>query len=335
MTYSAQSARPAQLRLLNTYKDLYQVANLVEMCFASNMDEDGRMYIRQMRRVAREIQLLRLPMLRLEGFVWEHQGEIIGNVALIPFVEGARKRYLIANVAVHPHFRRQGIARRMTQAAVLYARNKGAESCWLQVRDDNPGAIELYRSLNFRERARRTTWYWEGSPGEGIRPDNGLKITQRISQDWRCQQEWLDQIYPQSLRWNLSLDIDRLKPGLVNRLQQILRHQAISHWAVRDHGHLLGLASLEPTQMATDNLWVACRPDVENTALLGLLSYLWEKVGYRRPVSINYPYGRGEESFLRAGCTPHNTLIWMELPLSEPLARDYGVDNETDHSTAD
>jgi hypothetical protein len=73
------------LRTLNARQDLNQVADLVELCFAKNMDEDGRMYLQQMRRIAAEAYYLYFTSIRLEGFVWEEGGKIIGNVTLIPF----------------------------------------------------------------------------------------------------------------------------------------------------------------------------------------------------------------------------------------------------------
>ena len=57
-----------------------------------------------------------------------------------------------------PAVDRRGIARELTMAAMQRAREKHAQAIWLHVRDDNPGAIELYRELGFVERTRRTNW---------------------------------------------------------------------------------------------------------------------------------------------------------------------------------
>ena len=65
-------------------------------------------------------------------------GRIVGNLSLIPFVRRGHVVYLIANVAVHPDYRRRGIARQLTQTALDYLRQRGVSSAWLQVRDDNP-----------------------------------------------------------------------------------------------------------------------------------------------------------------------------------------------------
>ncbi len=59
--------------------------------------------------------------------------------------------YLIANVAVRPEYRKRGIGRALTLAAMQHAKLHHADETWLHVRDDNPGAIGLYRSLGFED----------------------------------------------------------------------------------------------------------------------------------------------------------------------------------------
>ncbi len=95
----------------------------------------------------------------MSGYVWQQDGRIIGNVSLIPYFIRSQRYFLIANVAVHPDYRRQGIARRLTEEAITHARQRSAPATWLHVREDNQAAVELYLSLGFVERARRTTWY--------------------------------------------------------------------------------------------------------------------------------------------------------------------------------
>jgi hypothetical protein len=47
-------------RLEYPYKDLHEVANLIEICFADQMDADGEEYLRQLRRVAQRCALSQL-----------------------------------------------------------------------------------------------------------------------------------------------------------------------------------------------------------------------------------------------------------------------------------
>lgn len=58
------------------------------------------------------------------GFVWEENGQIIGNLSLIPSTKGGRRVVVIANVAVHPDHRRRGIAHELTQRALQTLRQQ-------------------------------------------------------------------------------------------------------------------------------------------------------------------------------------------------------------------
>jgi ribosomal protein S18 acetylase RimI-like enzyme len=97
----------------------------------------------------------------LRGFGWEEDGHIVGNVNTALFRRRGKTIWVIANVAVHPGYRRRGIARTLVFQAMQHARERGAASIWLQVRDDNPGAIQLYAQLGFVTRSHRTIWMVE------------------------------------------------------------------------------------------------------------------------------------------------------------------------------
>src|SRR5512133_2216748 len=159
------------IRPVNVLRDLSAVADLIELCFSSTMDNDGQRYLSDMRRASRDDSFLSwashmsetasLPMM---GFVWEENGRIVGNASLIPFRDHGKRIYLIANVATHPDYRRRGIGHALTERSMKQARDKNASAIWLHVRDDNPGAIKLYQDLGFQEIARRTTWQANPNP---------------------------------------------------------------------------------------------------------------------------------------------------------------------------
>lgn len=60
----------------------------------------------------------------------------------------------LAQVAVHPSRRRQGLARRMVEQACRLAASRGARLVTLLVGDSNAAARALYESMGFTERAR-------------------------------------------------------------------------------------------------------------------------------------------------------------------------------------
>lgn len=65
----------------------------------------------------------------------------------------------LLTLAVDPGHRRRGAARLLLDAVVEKARSGGAESLFLEVGADNPGARALYDSLGFAVVGRRAGYY--------------------------------------------------------------------------------------------------------------------------------------------------------------------------------
>jgi len=65
----------------------------------------------------------------------------------------------LENIAVLPHFRRQGIARALLSALLLHARSLLAERILLEVRASNQAAIRFYQAGGFQNLARRRDYY--------------------------------------------------------------------------------------------------------------------------------------------------------------------------------
>jgi len=316
------------MRTLNIFRDLPAVADLIELCFASTMDNDGQRYITDMRRASRDDSFLRWAnhvtesaSLPLTGFVWEQDGRIVGNASLIPFRDKGKRIYLIANIAVHPDHRRHGIARLLTQRAIEHARNKRTSAIWLHVRDDNPGAIHLYEELGFQEIARRTTW--TAKPDSFLpKPATDIQIVSRHPRFWSLQQDWLRRVNPDALNWYRSFNINSLRPGPMNWLYLLFVDMNVKQWmAVRNDQPL---ATLAFTQSAgrSESLFAAApgrvaesisrpgqRSDPE--ALMQLLIHVRRFLSSRQTLTIEYPAGEMTEAFTAAGFKEHRTLLWM------------------------
>ncbi len=100
------------LRPLDHSRDLMPVADLIEECFRETIDPDGLEYLSYLRDVARQEQAVPGWALytaqirsRFDGYVWEDNGKIVGNVTLLPARKQGKRIFLIANVAVKPEYR--------------------------------------------------------------------------------------------------------------------------------------------------------------------------------------------------------------------------------------
>jgi len=320
----ARSSTASHVRPLNVLRDLPRVADLIELCFASSMDNEGHSYVRQMRRASRDASFMRWASnaiesasMPLSGFVWEQDGRIIGNASLVPFRHKSKRVYLIANVATHPDYRRKGIARLLTERAMQHARQRGGNELWLHVRADNPGAVQMYSDLGFMERARRTTWRAskDGHLSPAIltrsNPALGLPtVTKRHSRFWPKQLTWLNQLHPEELGWYRSMNWNSLKPGFWNWLYRVFVEFDLRQWAVQKNGRLQGVLTWMPTTRHS-SLWLACDPNTDTESISFLLRKAHRELGYHQNLLLEHPAGLQEEAIQAAGFSLVRTLIWM------------------------
>jgi ribosomal-protein-alanine N-acetyltransferase len=88
-------------------------------------------------------------------WVAEMNGQIVGMIVAWLFVDEAH----IANLATHPDFRRQGIARELLKHTLRYTYDEGAVSSFLEVRESNLAAQEIYRKFGYVNTGRRKRYY--------------------------------------------------------------------------------------------------------------------------------------------------------------------------------
>src|SRR5512137_2824496 len=65
----------------------------------------------------------------------------------------------INNLAVHPRWRKRGIARELLHAAMRHGRTQGARAAYLEVRASNLAALALYRQTRFEAIGVRPRYY--------------------------------------------------------------------------------------------------------------------------------------------------------------------------------
>ena len=315
-------ATRGHIRHINVRRDLGAIADLVEMCFYDTLDPDGRRYLQEMRRAAQNSRLLGWASDLYQeaptppsGYVWEEDGRLVGNLSLIPINVQGRHCYLIANVSVHPDFRGRGIAWALTMMALEYMRNRQTPAAWLQVRDDNPIALDIYHKAGFKERARRTSWYTSGDvPQE--QPIAGIVAGARRMQDWPLQRQWLAHMYPAELAWHLPVNWRAIRPDVWGMAYRFMMFDYPRQWAVLRDGQLQGTLTWRHGPGVTDPLWLAIPDEPDETAVRALLVHARRQIPKRQPLMVNCPAGLVAEALRGVGFYPHQTLIWMEYRFS-------------------
>lgn len=102
------------------------------------------------------------PMLRLQldpnshlFLTAEAEGKVVGYVGLMYVLDEG----YISNVAVHPDYRRRGIAQALVRELAKRAEAKFLSFVTLEVRESNEGARALYEKCGFKIVGRRKNYY--------------------------------------------------------------------------------------------------------------------------------------------------------------------------------
>lgn len=301
------------LRPLNVLRDLPQVADLIELCFHQTMDRDGENYVRDLRRASRDSSWMRTmenaSSMPLNGHVWEEDGKIVGNASLVLFRQDKRKIYMVANVAVHPDSRHRGIGRAVTEQVINQARKHGADELWLNARDDNPDALDLYTDLGFREHSRRTQWLAVDLPTPP-KVSGEFQIVPRQSRFWPQQLTWLIELHPNELAWYRAWNFKGLAPGLWNWLYVLFVNLNLQQWAALRGDQLQAVLSWVPNGTRHEPLWLAVGQESAPEAVTSLLVHARRELGQRKFI-LEHPVGPVNESIRAAGFAAQRTLIWM------------------------
>lgn len=316
-----RSSAEAGLRPTELRSDLAGIAALMETCFGATLDAAGRGAISEMRALSRAGPLLRLvgnalpgPMWSL-GFVWVEDGQIVGNISTQRSASHPRD-WLVANVAVQPEYRRRGIARALTEAALDLARRQGGTAALLQVNHDNAAALNLYTQLGFQRYGARTEWtrhstglpQYEATPGLDIRP--------RQSRHWQEEYLLAEQVCPEGLDWTRPLRLDDFRPVWWRTLGRALAGQGEERWVAVAQRQVVGSLSLLTTPGESDQLRLILRPDWRERVAQPLLVRGLRRLGIRPwPLRIDHPPHAETEVLRSLGFTAGRTLVWMRQNL--------------------
>lgn len=306
---------PSGLRPVNPRRDMRAVADLIETAFSSGLDDEGRRMLRWMRILGRTGWLgwllswhLLPPAARPSGFVWEVDGNVVGNASLLK-VDGHPDRWVLVNVAVHPQHQRKGIARSMVKASVDKVRRKGGKEIILQVDRDNRGAQILYASHGFRPLITRTTWVCLVDKTRFLGMETGV-ARKRKREEW--QQQWFlsRRLHPEGLVWPYPPTANLFRPrGLFESFGLV----GGWHWVWSEDGRLL--ASLTARWGGDRNNWrliLVVEPEARDAVEKGILVRgLTDLPSIGGEIVLDYPSGHAESQLKELGFFPRRTLTWM------------------------
>ncbi len=312
------------LQPINLGRDLAELADLIELCFADSGDPDLRGVVGEMRAMSRIGPLLELlggpgSMGLAVGYVWRENGHVVGNVSVFraDAPPEAGVGWVIANVAVHPDYRRRGIARQLMGAAMDYVAHRGGWAA-LQVRRDNEAALGLYRSLGFRENGAWLFWYRPSGlrvPRETLGAGGRFRILPLRRGDWRAEYELARIARPNGMGWLRPVSARYFRRSIWSELWGLMCLRMERRWAIWEGGRLIGAVTLRRRlDMRSDEVVLLVHPDHRGGPEAELIRFVTERyVGAGRVLVAEHPAEdeAAEAAFRAAGFRLRRELVYM------------------------
>lgn len=320
------------LRPFDMRRDLLQLANLMELAFQAELDLTANPIVTEMRQLARSGPLLwifnasfRLLSPFLTGYVWMVDGQLIGNVSLTrESIQPAI--WSISNMAVHPEFRRRGIARQLMQAALQEARRKGAHWVILEVQTDNAPARQLYLGLGFQiyDTVAELSLAVDKQAKPWPRPALGLR--ERRPQDWQSICHLLRAATPETVQEIHPILCSHYRPTIRRSLERwldsLLYLRQTQDWLLEENGQVVALVQVTGQYARTAHrLQICVRPNyrgsIEEELLVSGLHWLnrFPEREVASTVSTSHP--EALQAFQKSGFRTLRTLDQMAFKVCQ------------------
>jgi GNAT superfamily N-acetyltransferase len=223
------------LRPMDPTRDLRTIADLIGDAFADDLDERARATLREMRWLGR-LSPLAWWLAQADpsftesfnGFIWEvprlegKGQQIVGNVSLNRS-PGQPRWWIVCNVAVHREHRRQGIGRKLVEAAIAEAQGRTAAGVLIQVYQDNLSALRLYTDLGFLPVAGEASLRLESCGAVEPAPVAlGYRLRRWCPGDGQATYELARLAVAPEQQWIRPLRAERYRPQGWTRLRQRL-----------------------------------------------------------------------------------------------------------------
>lgn len=307
-------------------RDAKQVISLLELVFKQHIRGSGYQAIS----AGFSLQdFLNGKSQTVPGFVYTINHRIVGNVSIL---ESRRKgRYLVANVAVHPDYRRRGIAAEMMKAVIQYIKDREGKQVVLQVEHNNESAIKLYKKLNFKAMGTlndwRMNWYALKTvatrlPMNSRKPDHFDQFSLRPIRSEDAQNALnLDYfVFEKSLNWPDAPHQHYYQNDIKSFFKRFLT--GINHeiWiAESEHKQLVGIGIIENEVGRPYNVKLRIAPDWVELVERPLMAKLTRRLGYMRSKTIiaqqDIKQISAEHLYREAGFSLKRTLTVMQLDL--------------------
>lgn len=254
-------------RQVDPNKDLPQLIELLRLVFGKELGAEGHQFFSSIPDSRTPAIFWRFdPMMaRLTpGYIWEVDGNLVGNVTLLP--TRSETRYLVANVAVHPDFRRRGIARMLMAAVHEEVHQRHGGEILLQVDYDNELALGLYRSLGYDVRGSMITWRSSVSRIRDLLLDNSANTyiadVRKLEQGrWKEAYQLDKGALPSDLHWPDALEADIYKRSLRRRASDFLNGRFQHSWMTVDgENRMNGLATISGEWGRPHQLYLRVHP---------------------------------------------------------------------------
>jgi ribosomal protein S18 acetylase RimI-like enzyme len=299
-------------------RDVPQITRLVELCFADVLDYTSRRMLQDVRDIAEmgglAWRLARLvggvrPEEWLLGSVWEENGRIAGNATLTCRAPepGA---WLLSNVAVHPDFRRRGIAHSLVRHALAAVRGRGGRNLYLQVDAANETATRLYRELGFVEIGRRTAWTRAREERKPPAPDSSVRVSVRKPSDWKDEFALWKEVSPAGTAWNTPLVKGAFRPSLARAFEYFLTGERELHVLARRDGRVVAALSAYSHLSGWEGALVQ-RRGTGGAVERELLDAAWRVFPPDRSILLETTPEAPDDSLIQLGFQKRRIFIWM------------------------
>ena len=303
------------LRAVNPRRDMAALADLIELAFYENLDPGGRSMVHGMRRLGRLGwfgwilgRFLLPPAANPMGYVWEQDGLVVGNVSLLP-VERYPKRWVMANVAVKPAYRRQGIGSRLVQASIEFVREAKGELIILQADRKSEGVEAMYVKEGFQPYSTRTRWYCRSVRNKGGGPGSEF-VRPREYEEWVDQWELARKNQPEGIIWPYPPEMSLFRPSTRSRW---LSTDQRRHWVWDENGEKTGFLSAKwNLEQRHWYLLLTVDPRAHGRVEDGLLNACLAGLGSGACL-LEYPSDTATSVIHKYGFVPQRTLTWMGL----------------------